>query len=174
MIKRASIKDLLDIQLSTKMEISGLDNHLDVINANVIKIITLLSSLLPSLFLQSVGEAKTDKKKILDTLSKILEHTMLLCNACNFEIPDEEELNNYEELVSLDIRNDSILTVMEMLGSMTDITMILALDMDTAIWSEDELPDEFVDNMYCIIIGIKNLGKKYGFTVDDILEKMVD
>lgn len=171
-MRKLTARSLLDVQIATRAQIEGIENHCDQIGTNLLLGVIYLSKLLPSLGLQSLDQGRVKAPEVLDICAKVLEHTMLLCDSCNYDIPDEEELKEFELSIPKKIKNDAIMTVLSMIESFTDTAHLINVELEEPIWAEDEIPEDFESNIFNVIIGIKNLGSKFSFTMDDVLDKM--
>jgi hypothetical protein len=168
-MSKKDLKSMFDIQVGTKLEMDELENHNDTMNANIVLAITHLSKLLPKLTLQSFGKAKVRREDLIETMSKVYFQIMLLSNACNFEVPEEDELEMFEKSLPPEVKFDAVLTIMGMIGALVDAAQVIWVDLDTPIWAEAEIPEAFEDDIFTVVCGIKTLGEKYNFTLDDVL-----
>lgn len=171
---KTTLKDIYDVQIATKLEIEELETHDDSINVNISASIIYLAKLLPGLSLQAFGKKKVSKEAVISTCARVLRHMMILSNECNFDMPEEDELDNFEVVIPDEVRQDAVLTITNMICSLTDLLHLINVDTEEPIWSVEELPQDFEDDMFSIIIGIRHLGVKFGFGLDDIIAKVVD
>lgn len=173
-MKKIKVNTLMKIQMASKMEIEDLENHNDNITINILMASIYLSRMLPSLGLQSVGKGSIKDSVVINAVSNVLVHTLMLCEACNYELPDEDDIKDFELGIPLNVQKDSIITVMGMIGAFTSILHIINVDLETIIWDDVDVPDDFEDCILTILGGISNLGKKHNFTLNDIFDNVIE
>jgi hypothetical protein len=175
MKKSISIRNLYDIQIASKSQIEELDNEDDAIKASLCMMLTHLAQMIP--LLASEGFAPTAKTRPVNSLlvknsAIVLQNLILLCNASNMDLPDQEFLDDTEDEISFEEQHDSILGIMATIGSVTDLANLIYVELQTPVWEQEILPPDFEIDVAFIIIGIKNLGAKHGFTIKDVLVEM--
>lgn len=168
------IQSLLDLPKSSKLILKGIESHYDTITAHVILMHGKMTSLLGPLMYQAVKNMKVKDEVIQDTMVEVLKHVLAICEACDYDIPDNDELMEYDtNAVHYLVKKDSILTLTDMCMAALDIIHVVHVDMEgMAVWSEEEPPDDMVQSIKLLIIGIRNLGKKHGFTLRDVISKI--
>jgi hypothetical protein len=167
---KTSYKTILDIQIATKSQVDDIHDEDDLIKLSLSVITIHLAKLVPILTKLSINkDTKVKPETLLKELGKVIEYTFILCNSCNFDIPKDEFLADYAESIPLSVKNDSVLTVMGMIGAVADLFHIIYVDYDIPPWSNEALALDLEDVISTIIVGMKHLGDKHGFTPDDVL-----
>ncbi len=168
------VSDLLLMPRFNKLIIKGVESHYDVITAHVILMHGKMTSLLGPLMYQASKNLKVKNEVIADAMVEVLQHLLVICEACEYEIPTNDDLVDYDMSTSnYVVRNDSILTLTDMCMAVLDIIHVIHVDMEgMTIWSEEEVPEDIAHSIKLIIIGIKNLGKKHDFTLRDIISRV--
>lgn len=169
---KTSYKTLLDIQIATRSQVEDIHNEDDLIKLSLSVITVHLAKLVPILVKFSFDKTKKPKiETIIKELGSVLEYTFILCNSCNFDIPEDKELSEFSETIPTEVKNDSVLTVMGMLGAVADLFHIIYVESDEPAWSNEELQEDLFDVISTIIIGIKHLGDKHGFTPENVISQ---
>lgn len=168
------VSALLDLPKSSRLILEGVESHYDVISAHVILAHGKMTSLLAPLMYQAAKKIKIKDEVVLDTMVDVLKHTLAICEACEYDIPDNDELVDYEEsAINYLVKQDSILTLTDMCMSVLDIIHVIHVDLEgMTIWSKEAPSVDMVESIKNIIIGIKNIGKKHNFTLRDVISKI--
>lgn len=168
------IQSLLDLPRSSKIILKGIENHYDLITAHVILMHGKMTSLLGPLMYQAAKNLKVKNEVIMDTMVDVLKHLLAICEACDFDIPDNDELMEYDiNAINYLVKNDSILMLTDMCMAALDIIHVIHVDLEgLTVWSEETPPDDMIQSIKLVIVGIKNLGKKHGFTLRDVISKI--
>jgi enamine deaminase RidA (YjgF/YER057c/UK114 family) len=168
------IQHLMDLPKSSRIILKGIEDHHDVITAHVIFMHQEMSSLLGPLMYQAAKNMKVKNDVILSTMVKVLKHVLAVCEACEYDIPTNDELMEYDiSTTHYLVKQDSILTLTDMCMAALDIIHVVNVDLEgLTIWSEENVPQDMVDSIKTIIIGIKNLGKKHDFTLRDVISNI--
>lgn len=168
-----NINELSNFRFDNKIIIKGINNHFDDITVNTVLVHSHLSTLLGPFVIQAANDIKVSREIVIQKMALALKHTLAICDACNYDLPEESEVEEFENSLSYDIKMDSVLTLTEMIMCALDILHIINFHSDSAlIWAEETVPDDFEKNIISIIIGIKNIGRKYAFTMKDVLVEM--
>lgn len=175
MKKSIQLKTLYDIQIANKSQIADMDNEDDAIKASLCMMITHLSQMIP--ILASEGFVSPSKSKPLNPIllknsTVVIENLIMLCNASNVDIPEDDFLEFQEVDMPYEEKNDSILGVMAAIGCVADLTNLIYVDLQGPVWEQYDIPPDFEINVAFIILAIKHLGAKHGFTINDILLEM--
>lgn len=172
MSSKQSYKTLLDVQIGTKAEVDDIHDEDDLIKLSLSVITIHLAKLVPLLTRYSLQKNdKPDTSVIVKELGKVLEYTFILCNSCNFDIPDDGYLEQFEDSIPYEVKNDSVLTVMGMLGAVADIFHTIYVEAEGPIWGSEELHSDLSEIVGTIILGMKHLGIKHGFSPDDVISQ---
>lgn len=168
------ISALLDLPRSSKLILKGVESHYDVITAHVILMHGKMTSLLGPLMYQAAKNMKVKDSVIFDTMVEVLNHTLAICEACEYDIPTNDALVDYDATaINYLVKQDSILTLTDMCMAALDIIHIVHVDLEgMTIWSEESPSDDMVQSIKLLIVGIKNLGKKHNFTLRDVISKI--
>jgi hypothetical protein len=174
MIKNIDLEFLTQYQHTNKLLIKGIESHFDAITAHTGVINSYLTSLMGPFIIQSVNpNLKVDREVVMSKLRVVLDHVLALCEACSYDLPDADAFAEFDAEVPQNVKKDLILTTSDMICCNMDNLQIVHVDMEgSAIWSEQEPPEDFVSNIISLINGIKNIGLKYSFTVGDLLTEV--
>lgn len=175
-----SVKDEIDIEVlrdlpnSSKIIIKGVESHYDLITSHVILMHGVMSSLLGPLMYQAAKEMKVRNEIIKDAMVLVLKHVLAICEACEFELPENDELVDYDLDTNYVVKNDSILLLTDMCMASLNIIHIVHVELEgLTIWNEESPPENMINNIKTLILGIRSLGKKHNFTFRDIISEMV-
>lgn len=172
MRRKITTKEVNALSIGTELEIEGIKTQDDDINANALLGTIYLSKILPTLGYATMSGKKPNKKLIIHNVANALLHLTALIECCNIDPPYPEDVEDFRKSIPIEVEVDSVLTVTSMMGAFTDIMAIIAMDIDVPVWDLDELPIDFEDNILAILAGIHNLGRKYDFKFDDVLDVM--
>jgi hypothetical protein len=174
MIKNIDLEFLTQYQHTNKLLIKGIESHFDTITAHTGVINSYLTALMGPFIIQSVNpNLKVDREVVMSKLRVVLDHILALCEACSYDLPNEEAFAEFDAVMPQNVKKDLILTTSDMIGCNMDLLQIVHVDMEgSAIWSEQEPPEDFVSDIISLINGIKNIGLKYSFTVGDLLTEV--
>lgn len=172
MKSRQSYKTLLDVQIGTKTDVDDIHDQDDLIKLSLSVITIHLAKLVPMLTKYSLQkENKPDTNLIVTELGRVLEYTFILCNSCNFDVPEDDYLAEFEDSIPYEVKNDSVLTVIGMLGAVADIFHMIYVEANGPVWASEELHSDLAEVVGTIILGMKHLGIKHGFTPDDVISQ---
>ncbi len=168
------IESLLSLPRLSKLILKGVESHYDAITANVILMHGEMTSLLGPLMYQAAKNLKVKPEVIVDTMVRVLKHVLAICEACDYDLPENDELVRYDSVhTNYLVKQDSILILTEMCMAALHIIHVVHVDMEgMTIWAEEEPPTDLQNGIKTIIIGIRNLGKKHGFTLRDVISKI--
>jgi hypothetical protein len=168
-----NVEELLTFQSLNKLDVKAIENHYDVITTYVTFAHAEMTSLLTPFVIKATNDtAKLSRDYILTRCKSILKYVLAICSACEYELPEEEKFDEWENEMSPDVKFDNVLTITTMMISVLDILHIVFVDRDEGpIWAEEEVHPDFETNIISIIIGIKHIGNRYGFTMRDVLTK---
>lgn len=172
-VETIDVTKLNTLYRTNKFIISGIENHHDEITSHIIFIHCHLANLLGPAMVQSTNNLRIKPETFCLSMKNVLRHLISLCDLFEYDIPDEGEIEVFMANLDPIIQNDTILILSMMATAALSILHMLYVDRDTVpIWSEYEVPEDIEDSIFRIIVGIKFLGKKQGFTYKDVLEGM--
>jgi hypothetical protein len=114
-------------------------------------------------------DRKLKPETLVKELAPVLEYAFVLCNACDVDIPDDDELADFEESVPPEVRHDAVLTITGMIGAVSELFHIFYVGVDTPPWEDELLQDDLMEILCTVIVGMKHLGDKFGFSPDDVM-----
>lgn len=168
-----NIEVLRDLPKSSKIILKGVEDHHDVICANAVLMHQAMSPLLGPLMYQGAKGMKLKNNLVKDAMVSVLRHLLAVCEACEYDLPEQEELIEWTGDISYVVENDSVLTLSDMMMSALDIMHVVHVDLEgMTIWSEEAPSEELVNDIKSIIVGIRNLGKKHNFTLRDVISEL--
>lgn len=169
-VETIDISKLNTFHKNNKFTITGIENHHDEITSHIVLLHGQLTNILGPAMVQSATGNRIVPKVFCDAMRQVLKHTMALCELMEYEFYEDEGFESYEQSLDPIVKNDTILTLTMMMMSVLDILHYLYLDMDTKpVWSETEVPGAIEENIFSVIVGIRALGKKQGFSFADVL-----
>ncbi len=172
-MQRLSLKSLLDVQIGTKDQMDEIHDEEDMIRLSLSVMTVHIAKIIPLFAALSLGGKKIkNPTSVIQDLAVVLEYMMIICNSCNFDIPEDVDIKEFGETVPNEVKNDTILTLLGMLGAVSELAHIIYVDTIGFIWEQDELPEDFETNISTIIIGMQNIGIKHGFTMSDIIAEL--
>lgn len=165
------IRELLEFDFTNKIMIAGVESHFDEISSHIVIMHAYMTTLLGPLMIQAASDKlKVTREAVLSKMALVLKHMMAVCAACEYELPDEDTIQEMEYDMAFEIGQDSILTLTNMMMASLDIIHIVNVGVDQKpIWTEEHVHPDFEQSIIAIILGIRHLGLKYSFTVRDVL-----
>lgn len=172
-LETIDISKLNTFHKNNKFTITGIENHHDEIVSHIVLMHGHLTNLLGPAVIQSTTGNRITPKVFCNAMREVLKHALALCDHMEYEFYEDEGFESFEQGLDPIIKNDTILTLTMMMISALDILHILYLDLDSKpIWAEEEVPGSIEENIFSIIVGIRALGKKQGFSFNDVLSGM--
>jgi len=166
-----TLRELLDVPTYKHLDIEEIHNENDMIKLSLSMMTIYVAKLIPIFTAASItGRKVKDIKSVVADLSLVMEYLFILCNSCNYEIPDDTCLEDFEDTVPLELKHDSILGLQSVIGSISELSYLIYVDMEGEVWKEDDLSFDFDELVCTIIVGIKNLGIKHGFTMEEVID----
>jgi hypothetical protein len=172
-MSNTNIKTLLDVQIATKAQVEGIYDENDMIKLSLSVMTIHLAKLIPIFTMASITKVKiSDVELIIDDLAMVLEYLFILCNSCNYDIPNDEYLTRFEETIPLEIKHDSILNLQSMMRAISELSYMIFVEMDGEAWDQENAHSDFDQEVSTLIVGMKNLGIRHGFKMKDIYLKV--
>lgn len=169
-MKSVSINSLLDVQISTKAKVEGVTSQDDLIKLSLTVMTTHLAKLLPVVVKLSIDKSRKIKSEtIVKELGPVLEYAFVLCNACGMDIPDDEDLADFEDSVPAEVRHDAVLTLTGMISAVADLFHIFYVEADSPPWENEGMHEDLAEIICTVIVGMKHLGDKFGFSPEDVV-----
>lgn len=177
-------KGLAEVQIASKIQMAEIESETDLIKLSLAMMVVHSSKLIP-LFASEATHSFSDKQKklrskgtkskdmIIECLASVLEFLGVLCNECNYDFPEESELDQFEDMMPIEYKNDCILAVLNILGGIQGIANEIYIESQTGIWAEPKVSDLFEDEVLSILISIKAIGIKNGIQINEIFEHLV-
>lgn len=165
-----NVDSLRNLYRTNKFIIEGIENHHDEITSHIMFMHGHLSSLIGPTMVQATKGLRIKPEAFCEVMKQVLRHLMALCDLMEYDLPEADQIESFEESLDPIIKNDTLLTLTFMMREVLDILHALYVDRDTVpVWSECEVPEDIEDNIFSVIVGIRYLGKKQGFTFKDVI-----
>lgn len=176
MLKKTTIKSLLDVQIGNDKDMFDLSSKDEIISVSLSVMAVSFARAIPILHRIQAEKTKTNKvnlpQDLLDAIATGLDYMLLLCNECQYDVPDEEELKEFEETFPNTLHNDTILSCFEIQGAINDIAQEIYMENELPIWQREEISVNFEDAVYSILACIMNIGERVGFKINDVLAEI--
>ncbi len=172
---KTTLKTLLGVQLASKAQMAELVSSDDSMQANIM-VMTLFSSKLLALVKTGFSGSSTEanKKKIAKCLAIILSHLSDLCNECNYDFPEDEELEGFYSSMPLEVKMDSLVVALNLIGYIVELINVIYVDYadNPPIWGEEE-PPEALQNTVCeILVAMRVLCERQAISMQDVFAEM--
>ena len=164
-----NIEVLLDRQGPGKLILAGIEDHHDAISAHCVLMHQAMNTILGPLMYQGAKGRKLKDELVKEAMVKTVRHLMAMCEACQYDLPEEEELLEAADEQNYLLKHDSVLTVTDMMMAALDIIHNVHVDLEgITVWAEEAPSIEMQQNIKSILLGIRNLGRKHNFTLKDV------
>lgn len=168
-VRGEDLSYLLDVQLNTKLKVKDLDTQDDVITFSLVTMTMAVSNLISLFSLNNLAKQELDIALVGTLLKKTITGLFHLCNAINYELPNISDNPEFEMGIAYEVVASPVLTCFDINRAVSDISYFIHVVHPGAMWADEEEEDEeFHEYMLTILVGLKNLCKRYGIPLKDI------
>jgi hypothetical protein len=168
-VNEKDFRGILDVQLDTPLKVKGFESQDDLITFGITTMVMYATNLLSVLAMYNLAEREVRKQDVAELLAQIAKSLLIFSNSINYEIPDLEGNEEFEEPIPIEVIMSPYLSCMDLIRAVTDISHCVHVKFPGALWAEDDIPEELDSYVLNILVSLRNIGNRFNVTIKDML-----